>query len=62
MENSDFYLTAVCFTGAGYLFGAIQSWRLAKKLERLRIKPSEWEEPPAKVIEDVGATIGRSIT
>lgn len=66
METSGFFLTLAGGAGVGYLFGRIEMWRLAKKLERHNIKPSQWEEPIANVVTDVvqetGAMIGRSVT
>lgn len=62
MDTSSFFLTLVGGTGIGYLFGRTQTWRLAKKLEKHHIKPSEWEEPLIEAAEDVVNTLGRNIT
>lgn len=62
MDTSSFFLTAVGGAGIGYLFGRVQTWLLARKLERHNIKPSEWEQPITAVISDAVDIIGKGLT
>lgn len=62
MESSAFFLTLAVGAGFGYLAGKVETWRLAKRLEKHGIKPSSWEEPLTDTVADTVQTLGRSVT
>lgn len=62
MEASTAFTIATAGAGAGYLIGYVHAWRLARRLEKLNIKPSVWQGPLDEPVTDTIGDLMRNIT